>query len=79
MLLAGAAVNVTTANYSTPLHLAAVAGDVEILQLLIDNNARLDALDINQMTPLHRAAAHNQSEAVEFLLKRWDFVVLKIS
>ncbi len=69
-MFAGAAVNVTTTNYSTPLHLAAVAGDVEILRLLIDNNARLDALDINQMSPLHRAAGHNQSAAVKFLLKR---------
>ena len=61
--------NVARNNYTNPLHLAAVTGDVEIVKLLLKNNARVDALDINQSTALHRAAAYNHSEVVEYLLK----------
>ena len=69
-MLSGADVNTSRNNYSTPLHLAATAGDVQIVELLLDHNARIDALDINQSTPLHKAAAYNHAGVVEFLLQR---------
>ncbi len=62
--------NVTRNNYSTPLHLAAVAGDVKVCELLLDHKARINALDITQSTPLHKAAAFNHADVIEFLLDR---------
>ena len=62
--------NTPSDNYSTPLHSAAVVGDLEIVKLLLDHGARIDALEINQSTPLHRAAAYNHADVVEFLLER---------
>ena len=39
-----------------------------ILQLLLDNGARVDARDVNKASPLHYAALHGFTELVEYLL-----------
>jgi hypothetical protein len=52
----------------TPLHLAASGGHVEILELLLDEGAHVDAQDIDGETPLHYAVMAGQVEAVAVLL-----------
>ena len=66
----GANVNTPRENYQTPLHLAATAGCCDIVELLIEHGARIDALDINQETPLYKAAEFNHTDVVEFLLNK---------
>ena len=56
--------------YMYPLHLAAVNGDVRIVRLLIEHNARIDALNREQATPLHKACQYNHVQVVEFLVDR---------
>ena len=53
-----------------PLHLAAVNGDVRIVRLLVEHNARIDVLNNEQATPLHKAAQYNHVQVVEFLVDR---------
>ncbi|KAK2177686.1 hypothetical protein NP493_585g01017 [Ridgeia piscesae] len=66
----GATHTVPKTCHSTPLHLAAISGNIEILRLLTGNlNVCIDVKDCDDMTPLHHAAAHNQWATVEFLLK----------
>ena len=71
LFVPGADVNAPRSNYQTALHLAAVNGDINLIKLLIDHNARIDALDSSQSTPLHKAAQFNHAEAVEFLLDKY--------
>lgn len=52
----------------TPLHLAARAGKVKLVELLLDNGARIDS-QIND-TALHLAAKHEQEAVVALLLRR---------
>ncbi|ROT68231.1 putative transient receptor potential cation channel subfamily A member 1-like isoform X2 [Penaeus vannamei] len=44
-------------------------GDIDLIKLLLNNNARLDSVDGNQQTALHRAAANDQSDAIIALLE----------
>jgi ankyrin repeat protein len=52
---------------STPLHLAAAEGHLEIVQLLMEQRFDINAT-INGFTPLHRAACGGHASVVEFLL-----------
>lgn len=54
----------------TPLHLAAVSGDLRIVTRLVENNARINALDGDQSTPLHKATANNNAEVIEYLVQK---------
>lgn len=44
-----------------PIHRAAAAGSVPMLQLLIDNKSPLNATDIAGLTPLHHGRLHLES------------------
>lgn len=51
-----------------PMNIAAATGDVEAMQLLMNNNALIDAPGQDGFTPLHDAVEQGQLEAVRFLL-----------
>jgi ankyrin repeat protein len=52
-----------------PLHYAAAGGHVEIIQLLLDENAYIDAESPNKTTPLMMAAHYGSPEAARLLLQ----------
>lgn len=53
----------------TPLHYAATGGHVEIVQLLLDHDAYIDAAAPNGTTPLMMAARYGNPETVRALLQ----------
>ena len=54
---------------SLPLHIAAIAGELEIIDYLIANGATVDAYDRDESTPLMVACLRRQAEAAELLLR----------
>lgn len=52
------------------LHHAAVAGNTQMLVMLLENGAAVDLADNRGYRPIHFAAAHGRTEAVHLLL-RW--------
>lgn len=52
----------------TPLHYAAAAGHNEIVQLLLDKSAYIDAESPNKTTPLMMAALNNHIYTIKLLL-----------
>jgi ankyrin repeat protein len=52
----------------TPLHYAATSGELEIMQILLDAHAYIDAESPNKTTPLMMAAQYGTPEAVKLLL-----------
>lgn len=67
--LSGAELEARSNDGSTALHLAASKGHVEVMQLLMDRSADLDALNIAARSPLHVAILSSQQDAALFLLK----------
>lgn len=53
----------------TPLHYAATGGHVEIVKLLLDQHAYVDALSPNKTTPLMMAARHRNSALARLLVE----------
>jgi ankyrin repeat protein len=54
----------------TPLHLAATHCQTEVVQLLLDKGARIDAKATGGATPLHLAAQAGCAEVVSLLLAK---------
>ena len=54
----------------TPVHVAAAAGHVNILSLLIEHGADVEGQGIDGGTPLHQASWNGKLEAGQFLLSR---------
>lgn len=52
----------------TPLHYAATGGHVDVIQLLLENHAYVDASSPNGSTPLMMAAMYGNVESVQALL-----------
>ena len=52
----------------TPLHYAASAGQLEVIRLLLENHAYIDAESPNRTTPLMMAARYGSTASVQFLL-----------
>ena len=61
-------VNTKIEDSSTPLHLAAIQGHKEIVELLIPKGADVNAKDKIGGTSLHLAAHSGQKEIVELLI-----------
>ncbi|MCJ1464991.1 hypothetical protein MMC07_003606 [Pseudocyphellaria aurata] len=57
-------------NKMTPLHYAAVHGSVEIMDLLLDNDAELDLQDSSGWTALHYTARNNWKDCALLLLNK---------
>jgi ankyrin repeat protein len=55
---------------STPLHEAAAFGQNEVVLLLLDNGATIDAERDARRTPLHMAVFHGHAKTVELLASR---------
>jgi hypothetical protein len=53
----------------TPLHYAATGGHVDVMRLLLDNHAYIDAASPNGSTPLMMAARYGTNDAVKLLLE----------
>ena len=54
----------------TPLHLACVAGNVQVVQLLLEYAANPEQVDKAGFYPFHHAVAHKNKDVVEFLLEQ---------
>ncbi|CAF0981259.1 unnamed protein product [Didymodactylos carnosus] len=53
----------------TALHIAADVGQVEIVKLLIEYGANIEARDMNDSTPLYEACSRNQYRCAKLLIK----------
>jgi len=58
----------------TPLHYAAVNGDTEIVEMLLNRGANINAKNWCGITPLHNAVKSKKMEITEYLLKRGAYV-----
>ena len=62
-------VNAMGGNWATSMHVAARAGHVDILSLLLENGAKVDIRGFRGYTPLHRASENRKLEAGRCLLE----------
>ena len=61
----------------TPLHYAATGGHINLIQVLLDESAYIDAESPNGTTPLMMAARYGSLKAVQLLLDEGADVLLK--
>ena len=70
-LAEGANVNCASAEgNNTPLHAAARSGHLQVVQVLLDQRASIDAVNNKNNTPLHLAALSGHLQVVQELLDR---------
>jgi uncharacterized protein len=53
----------------TPLHLAAIRGNIAILRLLANAGSNKDQKDFDENTPLHHASEFGHFECIIYLIK----------
>ena len=79
-LEAGTDVNAKTVSRFTPLHFAAAFGHKEVAELLIDEDADVNAKDDkHKFTPLHHASIKGHKENVQLLISRGAYVNAKVA
>ncbi|XP_072007198.1 uncharacterized protein [Engystomops pustulosus] len=64
-----ASIDIMSLTKRTPLHLAALNGQLDVCNSLLSMNADVYAADIHGQTPLHLAAENDHSEVVKLFLK----------
>lgn len=72
LLEQGADVNLIFDSYlgkQTPLQMAVAAGDLPLIQLLIEHGANIDAQNVNGWTPLMMASERSNVDAVRLLIE----------
>ena len=64
---------------TTPIHMAAAQGSLDILKLMFEQQPEkkytsIDQADTQAMTPLHKAALFNRADVVEYLVEQvcWE-------
>lgn len=62
-------INATTCDGLTGLHEAAICGNCELVEHLLERGANINCCDYEGWTPLHAAASLGQTDIVELLLK----------
>lgn len=69
MICAGASVNyVEDFTFQRPIHKCAIAGNLIVLELLVQNGADVDPADSRGWLPVHYAAFHNRPRCLERLI-----------
>ena len=63
-------VNVKNIGGATALHLAARVGNLEIIKILIQNEARIDVRDNEDWTPIMRAASEGNDQVIKYLISQ---------
>ena len=66
----GAVVNNRSDKDSPLLHAACMAGYLGIVELLLENGAEIDSVNVDHATPLHRACSFNRPKIVAYLLEK---------
>lgn len=66
----GINVDIEVYNQMKPLHLACMFGHIDVVQLLLENGAEINAkmLDFDLMTPLHCAVFSGEASVMRYLL-----------
>jgi ankyrin repeat protein len=63
-------INQPNAHGVYPLHLAAKVGNVQLAEILVQNNAKVNGcVDTHGLTPLHYAARSGNKDVLIYLLK----------
>lgn len=83
----GAELNISARDGATPLHYAAMRGNIDIARLLTDSGATVDIWNLAGRSPLHMAAVHGHAAIVEYLWDktrsdlrdRWGWTVLHLA
>ena len=63
----------------TPLHLAALQGHMQLVKLLENSGANVNASDEHGMTPLHKAAVQGHADTVAELLAHGAHIDAKLT
>lgn len=68
----GADVNTPSTMHKsiTPLHVAAICGNANVVAILLSRGANVNPIDAHGLTPLHNASAEGHAEVVRLLLSK---------
>lgn len=69
--------NVKDGDNRTPLHHASIAGNMNIVKILIDNGASLNPQDYQGFTPIHWAASKGHLDVVQTLINNGADINIK--
>jgi ankyrin repeat protein len=64
-------------NFRTPLHAACEIGNLELIEALVTNGARVNLLNNNGLTPLQNAVQSGKIDAVRYLVDHGAFLNIK--